>query len=183
MNKRSSQPLTKVILALIRDLGESVVDFGKLWSAIASRYGSAYGRGGRGYVAELKKIHNQAELRRKLSELQRRKYIDIHRVGNKFSLELTEKGRSYNQARTWRESLPHRKGWFTVVVFDIPEQMSVERRLWRKMLKVGGFKKLQQSVWVSQLNSYDVVANFIRSAKVGKWVNVYQATDFLISPK
>jgi len=183
MNKPPTKPLTKAILALICELGESTVDFVMLWSALSSRYGSAYRQGGRGYVAELKSMRGQAELKRKLSELKRRKYIAIYRTGKKFSVALTNKGRSYNEARSWHRSPLHKPGWFTVVVFDIPEQMSFERRRWRALLRAGGFSKLQQSVWVSELDSYDMVASFVRKVKVGRWINVFQAINFLGSPK
>jgi PaaX protein central Cas2-like domain len=183
MSKAKSKSLTKVLLVLLDELGESTIDLIKLWSAISSHYGSAYVKGGGGYVAELNKFHKLYYLKRKLSELERRRYISIKKGCKKFSIALTDKGRSYNEARSWKSFKQHKSGWYTVVIFDIPELMASQRRQWRALLRVGGFSKLQLSVWISKNDCYHAVAEFIKSNKVDRWVNVYHATNFLNRPK
>lgn len=181
--KKRSLAQTKVLLSVINGLKEEMVDFVDLWVALGTHYGSAYGRGGQAYVAELKHNVSQRELKMKLYQLERRKYLKIKRQGKKFSIVLTDKGIGYNKVRAWKGFKQHKSGWFTVVIFDIPEQMSLQRRQWRILLRIGGFSKLQQSVWVSKNDCYEAVVDFVKGNKADKWINVYQATNFLKQPQ
>ncbi|KKU25408.1 MAG: hypothetical protein UX39_C0030G0001 [Candidatus Magasanikbacteria bacterium GW2011_GWA2_46_17] len=179
MKSKASHPATKMLLAAIADMGESAVEFGALWKALATGYGSAYGYGGRSYVAELKHFRREAELRRKVSELARRRYLKVRRQGHQLMVTLTDKGYAATFVHQLRAQPPHRNGWNTVVVFDIPEKLGSARKRFRLLLKQADFKQLQRSVWVSRQDTLSVVTDFIERNTIRRWVNVFHGTNFL----
>ena len=176
-------PLTKALLAFIDGLEDSAIEFGALWSAFTTGYGSAYRRGGSAYVAELKRFKQSSDLKRKINELARRRYVSIQHLGHRFMISLTDKGHTATIISRLQKARPHHLGWHTVVIFDIPEEMSKSRKQLRILLKQGGFKRLQQSVWVSEADTYNTMVEFIKHNKVTTWVNVYYATKFLYLPR
>ena len=171
--------VTKALLNFLVGLGESTVELGKLWSALADGYGRAYRRGGCSYVAELRHFENQAALARKVKELARRRYITVRRHGTKFIVTITDKGYTATFVEQLKHAPAHRRGWYTIVTFDIPEELSHERKRLRMLLREGGFIKLQQSVWVSRNDNYQLLAAFIKHGKLTRWINVFRARDFL----
>ncbi|MBI5466348.1 MAG: hypothetical protein HY974_03605 [Candidatus Kerfeldbacteria bacterium] len=183
MSMAAYRPVTKALLAFVAGLGDSAVEFGSLWSALATGYGSAYRRGGSAYVSELKRFKKQIDLKRKINELARRRYIRVRRLGRSFVISLTDKGQAATVISRLRQAQAHPRGWHTVVIFDIPEEMSNARKLLRALLKQGGFKRLQQSVWVSKADAYNTMVEFVKHSRVEAWVNVYYATQFLSSPQ
>lgn len=170
--------VTKAILTLLAGAKDTVIELGEFWVALGSGYGSAYRRGGSGYVAELKRLRNQTDLKRKIYELARRRYITIRRVGPKLMVSLTNKGYTATFINQLQQASPQPKGRYTVVIFDIPEELRRGRNRFRLLLKQGGFKRLQQSVWVSAADSRALVVNFVRRSGLSQWVNVFYATDF-----
>ena|SRR3989338_2155008 len=178
----SQTPLTKALLCFLRELGDTAIDFVHLAESLSSHYGSAYSRGGYEYVAELKQLAKEQKLRQIVYALRRSKYIKAAKVGSRFMLELTEKGKAATLLHQLRTSPWHRENTYTIVIFDIPETQRAARLQFRQLLKAGGFKLLQHSVWISQRDSYKVVADFITRLRLKRWVNVYHATDLLHSP-
>ncbi len=181
MAKRT--PLSKVLLAIITNLGESTVELGHLTAALHQGYGSAWLRGGQSYVAELKQLQSQQTLQRTLWQLRRAKYLTARRIGQRLLISLTTKGTATTLAHRLRQAKPNTAGFSTVVIFDIPESQSWARKQFRLLLKQGGFTKLQQSVWVSRSDTYDTVVAFIKQVKLREWVNVFRAKDFFHWPR
>jgi len=181
MSKRAV--LTKLLLAILADLGESAVEFRHLTSAIAGHYGSAYGRGGHAYVVELKRLEREREVKAKLRQLRQTKYLVARKVGSRLMLSLTPKGRAATLVYRLQQAKLQKDGWYTVVIFDIPVSHNWSRKQFRQLLKQGGFIQLQRSVWASRAEVYETVAEFVRQVKLASWVNVYRAKDFLHMPK
>jgi DNA-binding transcriptional regulator PaaX len=182
MTTHRTKPLTKSLLLLLAGMGDAAIEFEALWSALLNGYGHAYARGGAGYVAELKNIRSEHQLKGKVRELARRRYVKLGHTNGRFVLALTNKGFTATLADRMRQVKLQPHGWYTVVVFDIPEDQSTSRKLLRLVLRQGGFRQLQRSVWVSRGDNRAIVAAFVRQSKVQRWVNVYRATDFLIEP-
>ena len=174
---------TKALLNLLSVLGDTGAEFAELWTAVVTGYGPAYQRGGAAYVAELKRFRSQADLRRKVKELARRRYVEIQKVGERFVVLLTSKGYGATFAQRCKNAPQHKMGWYTVVIFDIPEEFRTARCQLRRLLRQSGFIKIQQSVWASQADTYEIVVEFVKLAKIARWVNVYRATDFFKLPK
>jgi len=175
-------PLTKTLLNILADMGESAIEFGHLVSALSSGYGSAYRRGGRGYVAELKRFSNERDTQRVLQHLQRTHYVTTKKIGQRLMVTLSKKGWVATLAAQLRTAPPHQANYFTMVIFDIPESQRAARLQLRSLLKRGGFRLLQHSVWISNRDAYRVATEFVRRLKLQRWVNVYHATDLLQQP-
>ncbi len=175
-------PTTKVLLTVLTDLGGAAVDIGKFFAALSQGYGSAFRRGGSGYVAELKRYQRERDLGATLRQLQYRRYVAAKKVGRRLFISLTPKGRAATLIHRFKQAKPNARGYYTVVVFDVPVSQGAARKQLRLLLKQGGFKFLQQSVWVSRVDTYDAVVEFVRYVKLEPWVNVCRATDFLHPP-
>ncbi|MBI5466255.1 MAG: CRISPR-associated endonuclease Cas2 [Candidatus Kerfeldbacteria bacterium] len=173
---------TKVLLTVLSDLGQVTVDLKDLATALATGYGSAFRRGGKAYVAELKRLQQRSVLRTTVRQLRHNKYVIARQTGNRFLIKLTQKGWATTLIHRLRQAKPQAQGLYTVVIFDIPETERLSRQQLRLLLRQGGFTKLQQSVWVSKSDTYEVIVEFVRQAKLERWVNVLRSTDFFRQP-
>ena len=113
--------LTKVLLNVLSHLTETAVELGDLAAAVSTHYGSAYGKGGRAYVTELKRLEQQRVLRRTINRLRDRKFIIARRIGQRLIISLTSKGRTATLINRFQQAKPNVRGVYTVVIFDIPE--------------------------------------------------------------
>lgn len=182
-HRQPRTPLTKLLLNILANLGDSAVELGHLATALSTGYGSAYQRGGHGYVVELKQLANERRAREIVRRLQRSHYVQAKRIGQRLMITLTDKGRAATLAQELRTAPAHRPNYFTIVIFDIPESQRTARLRLRTLLKQGGFWLLQHSVWVSDRDARQMVADFVRRLKLERWVNVYHATNLLHQPK
>ncbi len=174
-------PLSKVLLYLLQGTGQATIDF-VTFLHTARYWRSAYQRGGSAYVQELKRLRREAAARSTLQTLQRGGLVTIRRQNHRLIVALTHQGRTSALAYKLRHSLPNATNIFTVVIFDIPESAAPARQRLRLLLRQGGFTKLQQSVWGSQRNVYQLIADLLRQEKLTPWVNLFQATQFLNRP-
>lgn len=74
-------------------------------------------------------------------------------------------------------------GKWRVVIFDIPEQKRVIRNLFRRRLKEWGFKRWQQSVWVTKRNITKKLRLLIHDLKIEDWIAVIESEDVSIGNK
>jgi DNA-binding transcriptional regulator PaaX len=176
-------PLTRLVLSIIADMGDSAVELTHLISAISTRYGNAYRRGGYGYVAELRRLQNDGELKRIVRDLKHNKFIAAAKVGQRFTLSLTKKGEAVILANRLKNANKHKQGFYTVIIFDVPVSHSSIRRQFRELIRQGGFSMLQRSVWISRADVYDLVAQYVKQFRLQSWVNLFRATDLFHIPK
>jgi DNA-binding transcriptional regulator PaaX len=176
-------PLTKLVLSIIADVGDSAVELSYLIRAISTRYGSAYRRGGHDYVMELKKLQKESNLKRVVRDLKKSQYIEAEKVGRRFILSLTKKGQAAALANRLKNANKHKPGLYTVIIFDVPVSHSSVRRQFRELLKQGGFTMLQRSVWISRADVYDLIAQYIKQFRLHSWVNMFRAVALLHIPK
>lgn len=64
-------------------------------------------------------------------------------------------------------------GRIRVLVFDVPEDKRSLRDAFRRHIKLLGFKKHQQSVWVSHYSCEDWLEQLLDYHKAGKYVSLY----------
>ncbi|MBI5466556.1 MAG: CRISPR-associated endonuclease Cas2 [Candidatus Kerfeldbacteria bacterium] len=177
----ASLPITKILLQVLAAAGQAGVDYVSMFYHI-KRYGYGYILGGPGYVAEMKKLSEAKRLKRALWELKKSKYIKAKLIGDRLVYHLTAKGVEKTLITKLRQS-PKSKYGYTVVIFDVPESQNLVRRQLRWLLRQGGFKMLQQSVWITSANTYPLLKDFIIKMKLQSWVNVFYGNDFLQLPK
>ncbi len=64
-------------------------------------------------------------------------------------------------------------GKIRVLVFDVPEDKRDMRDAFRRHIKLLGFKKHQQSVWVSRYRCEDWLEQLLDYHKIGSYVSLY----------
>lgn len=124
----------------------------------------------RGYERDLKK----SRLAEALKQLRERGFVKEDKIdAGKLILKLTDSGRE----TLGLDQIEEKKwdGKFRIVIFDIPEQKRILRNMFRRVLKKWGFKQLQKSVWVSKLDVYDRLVNYIHELGIDEWVSVIEA--------
>ena len=173
---------TKILLTIISNIGQATVDYVTIFSHIKQLGWQAVGHdvGDRRALIRLKR---EAATRAALYNLRRHGYLRAQKIGRRLAVTLTTKGQHALLINQLQRAKPNSAGFTTVVIFDIPEDQRLVRRALRWFLRQGGFRKLQQSVWVHQGDVYKPVAEFVRSAKAQRWVNVFHGRDFMASPK
>lgn len=72
-------------------------------------------------------------------------------------------------------------GYWRIVIFDIPEKHYLVRNLFRRKLKEWGFKKWQQSVWVTKNNVTLKLRLLIKRLGIDQWVAVFESNDKVLS--
>ena len=180
-NSVPDQFTSKILLSLLSKVGELAV--GSLVALYdIKRWGSVYIQGGQASVREIKQLQDKRRLREAYRSLKRHHYLVERKVGRRLVITLSDKGRTalIKQQLLQADYLP--QGTFTVIIFDIPESERVSRRQFRLLLRQSGFVKLQQSVWVSRRDVFQIVSEFIRRLKLGRWVNVYYGSNFFKMP-
>ena len=162
MNKRKS--LSKLILLILEKTTDGLV---RVDDFINNPGYDAY-HGGWDYP--LKK----SAVAKTLKRLRENGLIDF--VDDKtLKLRLTDKGRS--QALWTKMKLEDEEwdGKWRMVVWDIPEKRRKARDLLRHQLKQLGFKRFQNSIWVSKKNCTVLLKEYIKKVGIGDWVKVLES--------
>ncbi len=183
MNKKNSRvPTTKILLSLLVQTGQKLIDFHTFLHDLKS-YHTTYLQGGYSLVKEIKKIQSEKNAKLTLKHLRLRNYVKSQKMGKRLQVILTNKGLAATLVDRLRQTKKRPDKLFTVVIFDIPQTQNLARRQLRLLLRQGGFKKLQQSVWVSENDTYLLITKFINDLKINSWVNIFYAKDFISPPK
>ncbi|HAO81139.1 MAG TPA: CRISPR-associated endonuclease Cas2 [Candidatus Veblenbacteria bacterium] len=178
----SNLPISKLLLGLLASTGQASIDFYTLLYDM--RYHRrAYIAGGHALVKEYQRLEKEHAVKEALRQLKRRHYIKTQKVGKRLMVTLTQKGSMATLAVNLQRAAMRSDKLYTVVVFDVPQSQNTVRRQLRLLLRQGGFIKLQQSVWMSKTDTYELIAQFIKQVKLEPWVNVFRARDFLHSIK
>ncbi|MBI5466391.1 MAG: CRISPR-associated endonuclease Cas2 [Candidatus Kerfeldbacteria bacterium] len=179
---KSRLPVTKILLGLLAFTGRKTIDFLTLLQDI-HLYRGIFIRGRYEYVQEFKKLQRENYARQTLYSLRHSRYVVARRTGNRLMVHLTDKGQEALLSFQLRQVDRRLDRRYTVVIFDIPQSERAARRQFRLLLRQGGFAKLQQSVWISQCDVYQLISDLVRHLKLESWVNVFLASDFLHLPK
>ncbi|MBU1031941.1 hypothetical protein KKE03_03410 [Patescibacteria group bacterium] len=116
----------------------------------------------------------QSEFSQALKRLRERGLVtkDITNT-NEIILKLTDLGREVLGHETEEEW----DGKWRIVIFDIPEEKRIIRNLFRRRLKGWGFKKWQQSVWITKKNVSRKIRLLIHDLKIEDWIAVIESED------
>ena len=179
---KSRLPVTKILLNLLAFTGRETIDFLTLLQDL-HLYRGIFIRGGYEYVREFKRLQRENYARQALYNLRYSRYVIARRAGHRLMVHLTDKGKEALLSFQLRQADRRLDRRYTVVIFDIPQSARVARRQFRLLLRQGGFIKLQQSVWISQRDVYQLISDLVRHLKLESWVNVFLASNFLHLPK
>jgi len=140
MKKSNKSIIAKSILAFIGVAGIFVV------AATAPRLFVALGQYKR------LKSYNRQQIKRSFSNLKKRGYIGVAYKNGKTEFTLTKEGKEKLVSFNLEEmKIQKPKRWdkqWRIVVFDIPEEFKLNRKVFREKLIELGFKMIQKSVWV-----------------------------------
>ncbi len=125
---------------------------------------------GRGFDRPLKK----SELAQVIKRLREKGLIDFIDT-DKLAVKITHLGKEAIGV----ETQSNWDGKYRVVIFDIPEEKRVIRNAFRRKIKHWGFKKIQQSVWVSKNDVTEKLSQTIKSLGVEEWIVILE-TDKVI---
>ncbi|MEI8143677.1 MAG: hypothetical protein WCG48_03625 [Candidatus Berkelbacteria bacterium] len=113
---------------------------------------------------------SQKQINQMVYDLKRRNYISF---GEGDSVVLTHKAKIKIIDQV--VSSKRRDGKYRFISFDIPESKRLQRDNFRLSIKRMGFRQVQKSLWVSDLNIGDLVESAITEYKVGDYVAYFVA--------
>ena len=165
-------PGTKTLLGLLADYAVK----GLTIAMEMQRYQKIYlAGGGHEQVMDLKMARKKADRRDKISQLRRTKFITTKKQGDRLIISLTNKGKRATLLYSLKQAPPTPRGYCTLVIFDIPEDVKQARQVLRLFLKNGGFKQLQKSVWMLNRDVVTILRQFIAEHNLTAWVRVFKA--------
>lgn len=161
MNKKRS--LTKFILLVLE---KSIDGYVRLEDFAYHHYRYHYG------IPELKK----ASLAQALKRLRENGFVELL-SNQELAVRLTDAGKI--QALWTKMRLEDEKwdGKWRLVIWDIPEKRRNARDLLRHQLRQLGFKKYQQSVWISKKNCTLLLKDYIKKVGIEDWVTVIESDN------
>ena len=125
-----------------------------------------------------KEYFDKLKAKRALKDLRNKKWLEMRNKGQEIELRLTDKGerallKFYIQKQ--KNDLPNDQKCY--VLFDFPVGANKARDKFRYCLKQCGFKKFQDSVWVSKKDVVNYFTALIERLNIAKWVRVVVGTD------
>lgn len=175
------QPLTKLLLLLLSQIGQPALDWANFLYDLKYWRG-AWRHGGHANVQLMRRLTKKKTAEQALRILAHNKYIVAHKIGKRLIVSLTEKGHLATLAAELKTARALPRGVYTIVIFDVPESERFARRQLRSLLATGGFTKFQKSVWGSTQKTADIIATFVHKNHLGAWVNVFEAKHLLKPP-
>lgn len=158
MNRRKS--LAKLILLVLE---KSVDGYVRFEDFATHYYRYHYG------APELKK----SSLSQAFKRLREQGFVELL-SDKELAIRLTDIGRIKALWTKMRLEDEKWDGKWRLVIWDIPEKRRNARDLLRHQLKQLGFKKYQQSVWISQKNCTLLLREYIKKVGIGDWVTVLE---------
>ncbi|MFA4936798.1 MAG: hypothetical protein WC575_00685 [Patescibacteria group bacterium] len=140
------------------------------------RYQTIYlSGGGHEQVLDIKRRMEFKNLRNKIYQLKRTRYLVTKKIGNRLMVSLTAKGKKELLKYKISSALPYKDNLSTMVIFDIPEQARQGRDYFRNFLRENNFKQIQKSVWFSKQNVTQPLNDFLKYYRLTDWVKVFEA--------
>jgi|SRR3989344_1146894 len=145
-------------MSFINELLEFIVEAGQLLPGLDGPYGHA-------------RRLRRATYYGAVVRLEKRGFIEKRRKKNRVYYVPTEKGKQYKISKpvtTQNRS----DGLLTVIIFDIPEAMSRQRKIFRRYLQRRGYSLLQKSVLISTNEFSSDVKEVVDELKIRPYVSV-----------
>lgn len=112
--------------------------------------------------------------RARIKVLESRKLIEVKKIGENLIVSLTLKGREKAIRQHIAESHSPTNTINTLVSYDIPEHARNSRDVFRRFLKSVGFKKIHDSLWISESDTSALLEEWINESKFKKWITVFK---------
>ncbi len=162
--------VTETILSIIKLIGKGTVSFIEL-SEYIRRHQYYMLSGGLDYIL-IKKLEDEKYRKKVISNLKYKKRLKTNYQGKNLFITLNNPDKIIPLAKQLLSAKPRTDGLKTLVIFDIPESKRMIRDQFRYLLKTTCFKKLQQSVWLSQKDVYQTIIKFSKEHRAQNWINV-----------
>jgi len=160
---------TRKVLCFLAELSG---EYFEIWYD-ARDFRSALLSGGVEYVRFVKGELAQKKYRQTLSQLQRKKYIQLQRTGNSLRLKLTKRGWVISTTDKIRAAGILPAGDICLVSFDIPETHRGLRSRLRRFLKNCGFQMRQKSLWSTEKDVSRPILRAVKEMGAEEWIHVY----------
>lgn len=122
----------------------------------------------------------KSEFSQALKRLREKGYIKEDKTDvNKIIFKLIDLGRDALGLEIEEEW----DGKWRIVIFDIPEEKRIIRNLLRRRLKGWGFRRWQQSVWITKRNVTQKLRLLITDLQIENWIAVIESEEVLIGNK
>lgn len=175
--KNKRKPLSKKKLMLKQGIALSRIFLSEIVNAAGWIMDGGYG--GLAEYEDRKKRQRAYEARQLVYEerewmrsLERRKLIEIKRIGEKLMVRLTAKGWQQvlrDQIKCTRERC---KDGVCVVIFDVPESERGIRDTLRGILAECGFTMVQKSVWMTDKDVLVPLCALLQGSNLHQWVRI-----------
>ena len=119
-----------------------------------------------------------------LGRMESRGFVAIHKEGENGVVSITEKGKRELDRYRFHEKSLEKKRWdkkWRIVIYDIPEDKRGVRDLFRRRLKEWGFKKWQQSTWITKKDVTEKLRKLVKKLGITNWVAIIESADPAIS--
>lgn len=113
--------------------------------------------------------------RNRLAYLRRRNLIATKKIEGRLFIELSKEGKEKLRQEAMKERPKLPDGFVCLVLFDFPVDARRGRDSFRTFLKRAGFTQVQKSVWKSDRDVIKDVQDFLKSARIQNWVEVFLA--------
>ncbi|MBI4139323.1 hypothetical protein HY479_04235 [Candidatus Uhrbacteria bacterium] len=156
--------VTDAILNAVAD-GIEIIEYSAYKPGALMAYGFPF-------VKEVEAERAREQIAVTIHRLKKRKYIRETRIRKERALQLTVLGERY--VIRSRDPLPPMlpEGLKTLVSFDIPERERTSRQAFRQGLKALGFRKLHESLWVSERDWTATIFRDLTMRGIGGWVKI-----------
>ncbi|MBI4435463.1 hypothetical protein HY630_02230 [Candidatus Uhrbacteria bacterium] len=160
----------KAIISLLRMIDEGTTETAELFEQWARR--RKYRLDPEEQLAE-DRLREQREYRNRMAYLKRKKLVTSKKMEGRLFIELSNEGRVELMKWTMRERPRLLDGYVCLVLYDVPVNARRGRDALRYFLKGAGFEQVQKSAWQSDRDVMKDVEDFVKSARIQKWVTVY----------
>lgn len=120
---------------------------------------------------------DERRLKQRLGSLYKQKEIKIYKMGDKFAVQITKKGkRKLLRYKLEEIETPEPKQWdgkWRMVVYDVPEEKKSAREAIRITLKRLGFYELQKSVYLFPHPCHEVIEFLRELYGIGEHVTLF----------
>ena len=158
------------ITALLEMIQDEMVEVTELFEQWANR--KPYRLDAEHKLAE-ERYRAKQEYRNRLAHLRRRKLIKTKKIEGRLFVELSQEGKLELRKSSMKNRPKLPDELICLVIFDFPTEARRGRDAFRRLLKSAGFEQVQKSVWRSDCDVMQDVLEFVRSAGIHKWVEVF----------
>ena len=125
-----------------------------------------------------KELFDKLKAKRTLRELRNKKWLEMRKKGKEIELRLTSKGEKKllkMQMQRQKINMPDKQ--LCYVFYDFPVGANKAKDQFRYYLKQCGFKRLQDSVWISKKDIVEYFRALVNRLSFSKWVKIVVGFD------